>query len=72
MNKLREIRFYKRISQFKLAALSRVHQSKISLIENDLIDLNRDEKERIAEALGMTLEEIFGDKKSSVAMGNRG
>lgn len=63
MNKLKEIRFLKGISQWRLAYLSRVHQSRISLSENDLIDLTVDEKKRLAEALCVVPKELFGDGK---------
>ncbi len=59
MNKLKEVRFFKGVSQFKLGMLSRVHPSKISLYENNLVKLKPEEKKQIADALDITLEEVF-------------
>lgn len=58
MNKLREIRVVKRITQFQLRLSTRIHQSKISMIENGLVEPREDEKKKLAEALGV--EEIWG------------
>jgi transcriptional regulator with XRE-family HTH domain len=66
MNKLREFRFLKGISQWRLAYLSRVHQSRISLSENGLIGLTVDEKERLAEALSVAPKELFGDREAPI------
>ncbi len=49
--RLKEIRVIKGISQWKLAKDADVPQSRISLFENDLIDLSIDEMERIVAAL---------------------
>jgi len=59
MNRLREVRVTKRITQFQLRIQTGIHQSKISLIENDLILPGEDEKRKLARALGMRPEEIF-------------
>ncbi len=59
MNCLRQNRFFKGISQHKLALIAKVHQSRISLIENDLIQPRPDEKDRIAKGLGVPLEDIW-------------
>jgi transcriptional regulator with XRE-family HTH domain len=50
-----------------------IHQSKISLFENDLIAPTDDEKQRLAKALGVSVQEIFGDGKAPVSgeKGNR-
>jgi transcriptional regulator with XRE-family HTH domain len=58
-NKLRETRVVKRVSQFQLRLATGIHQSKISMIENGLIDPREDEKEKLAKALGVAVEEIF-------------
>ena len=58
MNKLREIRVVKRITQFQLRLSTGIHQSKISMIENGLVEPREDEKKKLAEALGV--EEIWG------------
>ena len=60
MNRLHETRFFKNVSQHKLALLAGVHQSRISLIENGLIEPREDEKKRLAKALGVRVEEIWG------------
>lgn len=64
MNHLREIRTSKRITQFQLRLASGVHQSKISLIENGLVQPNEDEKKKIANALGVGAEEIWDKIKA--------
>lgn len=59
MNKPREIRVTKRITQFQLRLLTGIHQSKISMIENGLVEPTEDEKKKIAKALGVGTEEIW-------------
>ena len=59
MNKLREVRVVRRISQFQLRLATGIHQSKISMIENGLIEPREDEKKTLAKALGVGVEEIF-------------
>jgi len=54
---LREARFRKRISQWELSKLTHVHQSRISLIENGH-KANEKEKQALAKALNMKIEEI--------------
>jgi len=58
-NRLRETRLLKRITQFQLRILTDIHQSKISLIENGLIDPTQDEQKKLAKALGIKAEELF-------------
>ena len=60
MNKLREVRVVKRISQFRLGLNTGIHQSKISLIENGLVQPRDDEKRKFAKALGVMVKEIWG------------
>lgn len=60
MNRLREIRVVKRITQFQLRLATGVHQSKISFLENGLIEAREDEKERIAKALHVRVQDIWG------------
>lgn len=61
MSELRKIRtFEKKISQFELSRSSGVHPSRISLLENDRAVPSANETERIAAALGMLPEEVFG------------
>lgn len=59
MNKLREVRVVKRVSQFQLRLSSGVHQSKISLIENGLIQPRPDEAKKLARALNVLPAELF-------------
>lgn len=59
MNKLREIRVVKRITQFQLRLATGIHQSKISMIENGLVEPREDEKQRLAKALHARPEEIW-------------
>ena len=61
MNKLREIRVVKRITQFQLRVATGIHQSKISMIENGLIEPREDEKKRLSKALGVKQEELFSN-----------
>ena len=59
MNKLRETRVVKRITQFQLRISTGIHQSKISMIENGLVQPRGDEKKRLARALGVQVGELF-------------
>lgn len=63
MNKLRETRVIKRVSQFQLRLLSGVHQSKISLIENNLIQPRPEEAKKLSKALGASAEELFPEQR---------
>lgn len=62
MNKLRELRVVKRITQFQLRLSTGIHQSKISMIENGLVKPREDEKQRLAKALHVRPEEIWTDE----------
>jgi len=59
MNKLREIRVLKRVTQFQLAKLTGVYPSKISLIENEWVEPRLDEKLKLSRALEVNLKELF-------------
>lgn len=59
INRLRARRFLDGVSQHQLAHDSGVNQSRISLFENDLIDLSVREKEMIAKALDLPEDELF-------------
>lgn len=67
MNHLRKFRKEKVISQWRLARDSKVHQSRLSLSENDLVELTGAEKERVASILfpekrvEHAVAEIFGE-----------
>ena len=58
-NRVREVRVVKRITQFQLRIATGIHQSKISMIENDLVEPREDEKKRLARALGVPIRELF-------------
>jgi DNA-binding XRE family transcriptional regulator len=59
MNRLREVRVVKRMTQFQLRLITGVHQSKISFIENGLVEAREDEKKRLARALGVRIQDIW-------------
>jgi len=59
VNKLREIRFFKRVSQWQLRIPTGICQTRISLIERGFIEPTDEDKRKIAGALGMKSEEIF-------------
>ena len=63
MNRLRVLRAERRMSQFSLRLKTGINQSKISFIENDLIEATKDEKEKLAEALEVGVEKIFGESQ---------
>jgi transcriptional regulator with XRE-family HTH domain len=68
MNKLREIRVVKRITQFQLRLSTGIHQSKISMIENGLVAPKEGEKQRLAKALHVRPDEIWGiDERERLA-----
>ena len=64
-NKLKEIRARKRVTQFQLRLMTGVHQSKLSMAENDLIQLARQEKAKVAKTLGVNVEEIWENEPAS-------
>ena len=59
MNRLKVIRAERRLTQFKLALLSGITQSRLSYFENSLLMPTEDEKKKLAGALGMGVEEVF-------------
>lgn len=64
MNRLRVVRAEKRVSQFQLRLETGINTQRISYIENDLIEANKEEREKISKALGVEVCEIFGDQAS--------
>jgi transcriptional regulator with XRE-family HTH domain len=58
-NRLRVIRAEKRVTQFRLSIATGVIQSRLSQMENDLINPSPEEKEKIAGALGVQVGEIW-------------
>lgn len=61
-NRLKEIRARTRTTQFELRLRTRIHQSKISMAENDLIELSGREKAKIARALNVRIRDIWDDE----------
>jgi transcriptional regulator with XRE-family HTH domain len=59
MNKLRIVRAMKRITQFKLAMRTGILQSRLSYIENGLIEPRDAEKRKLSKALGVGPDDIF-------------
>lgn len=60
MNELKKIRVFSGKTQFELARLSRVHPSRISVLERGLAKPSICEMKRISETLSIMPEEIFG------------
>ena len=55
---LREARFKNRLTQWELSKFTGVHQSRISLIENNYSSAKEEEKEKIAKELRLRPDEI--------------
>ncbi len=62
-NKLRIVRAEKRVTQFRLALCAGVNATKISFIENGLVQPNEIEKRKLSQALGVRPEEIFPESR---------
>lgn len=62
-SKLRYERFIRRLTQFRLAATSGVNVSRISLIENGLVEPRPHEKTALAQALGVKVSALFPRKE---------
>lgn len=58
-NRLRMVRAEQRMTQFVLAQKSRVHTSRISHIENELVEPTQNERDRIARALKTDVAIVF-------------
>jgi len=58
MNNLRTIRVLKRVSQWELSKQTEIPQSRISLIENNLVNAKTKERTTIAAALGFKAQDI--------------
>lgn len=63
MNKIKEIRRQKCIMQKDLAAMSDISQPFLHDLENGNRNAKRETWERIAAALGCTIDELFGKTK---------
>jgi transcriptional regulator with XRE-family HTH domain len=55
---LRIARLSKKFSQWQISRFTGINQTKVSLIENGFVSPSREEKERIAKALALTVDEI--------------
>ncbi|MDY6951019.1 MAG: helix-turn-helix transcriptional regulator [Thermodesulfobacteriota bacterium] len=62
MNRLKEIRARRRVTQFELRLKTGIHQSKISLAENGYVQLQPKEQKKIARALNVDVGEIWGQE----------
>lgn len=58
-NRLRVVRAEKHLTQIRLALKTKIHQSRLSLIENGYAPPTDDERGAIAKALGLSVQEIF-------------
>lgn len=63
MNRLREIRVVKRVTQFQLRIATGIHQSRISLIENGWVPPKSEEMQKLSKALGALPQDIFPESK---------
>ena len=61
-NNLYEARVLQRVSQYVIALRTGIHQSRISLIENGLVTPRVEEKKKLAESLGVQLQDIFPEE----------
>jgi transcriptional regulator with XRE-family HTH domain len=61
VNRLREERVIRRITQYQLKILTGINPAAISLIERGLMQAREDQKEKIARVLGVNKDEIWGD-----------
>jgi len=55
---LRDARYKRRLSQWNLAKIANVHQSRISLIENAFVRPKNSEKKQLSKGLGVRPEQI--------------
>jgi transcriptional regulator with XRE-family HTH domain len=72
MKRLREVRLLKDLRQYEVSNVSGISQPRISLIENGLVQATKNEEEKLAQALGYSVEEIFpskGDNTMRTEMG---
>jgi len=70
---LRLARLKRDLTQFRLAVEAHVATGRVSMYERGLLEPTPDEKRRLADALGMTVEQLFperGDVASASAAGS--
>ncbi|NHM26331.1 helix-turn-helix transcriptional regulator [Desulfofundulus sp. TPOSR] len=63
MNRIREIRQQKKMTQFELARRTGIHPVNLSKVESGVLRAYPGWRKRIAEALGVTEDEIFPKEK---------
>lgn len=61
---LKEKRFFKGFNQYDISLKTGIPQSKISLIERGYVNPKPDEKQKIAEALGCRVSEVFAENEA--------
>jgi transcriptional regulator with XRE-family HTH domain len=59
LNRIRVLRAERRMTQLSLSRASRINPTRISFIENDLVEATPDERDRIARSLSVTVAEAF-------------
>ena len=60
---LKEARFFKGLNQWDISVKTGIPQSKLSLIERGYVDPKKDEKKKIAKALGYKVTDIFPESE---------
>ena len=65
MSQVKLLRFLRGMSQFQLRLISGVNATKLSFIENGMVEPNEDEKFQIAKALGVRPEEVWGGESNN-------
>ena len=68
MNQLKKIRTLKEMSQFDLRIATGIHQSRISLMENDYVVPRDDEKKKIAKVLKTSVKALFPAKRKGLTI----
>lgn len=63
LTKVRLLRLQRGFSQRQVSQLSGLQESVISLIENNRLNANASERDKIARVLGYTELEVFGDEE---------
>jgi transcriptional regulator with XRE-family HTH domain len=63
--KLKAVRLMKDLRQYELSNLSGISQPRISLIEKERVKASEDEKQKLAQALGASVEQIFPNEGGS-------
>lgn len=71
MNRMKVVRAEKRVTQFELRNKTGINATKISFVENGLIEATQEEKTKLAGALGVTVDEVFPRAERLVAGGKK-